>query len=140
MSWDGLIFRAPAGVSLQNMPSDFQMSPLGTTTEIGDILRRLFPDQRHHFGQCCIQGEDFWLELNFTERNEDISSSIGVRSNAGLGVLPVLRQVCDAFKARLVDCQSGEFADLESETTLSMNSFTEWRDRAMAKKEDTEQE
>ena len=136
MSWDGLIFRAPADASLQNMPADFQMQPLGTTSEIGDVLRRLFPDQSHHHGQCCVEGDDFWLELNFSDRKADIRSSIGVRSNAGLGALSVLRQVCDAFGARLVDCQTGEFADLESATRSSMTTFAEWRDRALQKMRD----
>lgn len=112
------------------------MQPLGTTQEIGDVLRRLLPDQIHHHGQCCVEGKDFWLELNFSDRKEDIHSSIGVRSNAGMGVLPVLRQVCDAFAARLVDCQTSEFADLDAETRSSMNTFSEWRDRALAKMKD----
>lgn len=132
MSWDGLIFRAPANVSLRNMPSDFQMQPLGTTNEIGDVLRRLLPDQSHHHGQCCVEGEDFWLELNFSDRKEDIHTSIGVRSNAGLGVLLVLRRVCDTFGARLVDCQTGEFADLETTTQANMKSFADWRDRNLS--------
>lgn len=130
MSWDGLIFRAPAGISLHNMPADFQMQPLGTTEEIGDVLRKLFPDQSHHHGQCCVEGDDFWLELNFSDQKEpDGQTSIGVRSNAGLGVLPVLRRVCEAFNARLVDCQTSDFADLETSTQASMRSFAEWRDR-----------
>lgn len=134
MSWDGIIFRAPADVSVNDLPDSFQMRPLGTTAEIGERLRTLLPNARHHDGQCCVEGDDFWLELNFGyPKDTDISEHIGVRTNAGLGVIPILRKVCVAFDARLFDNQISEFADFGTDTELSMSKFSEWRDRAIGK-------
>jgi hypothetical protein len=132
MSWDGIIFRAPAGVSACDLPSDFQVSSLGTTDEIGLVLRTLFPDCDHRHGQSCIEGDDFWLELNFRSQNDSkMCEHIGVRCNAGLGVIPALQSVCDAFSARLFDNQAGEFADLHADTKSSMMQFAQWRDRVL---------
>lgn len=132
MSWDGIIFRAPSEMFVNDLPSDFQMSVLGTTFEIGRVLQNLFPNSQHSHGQCCIEGDGFWLELNFSDtNNDDTRDCIGVRSNAGLGVIPVLESICKAFNSRLFDCQTGEFADLESGTRSSMSAFASWRDRVI---------
>ena len=140
MSWDGIIFRAPAGVSVNDLPKDFQLSPLGTVSEIGEILQAVFPDGQHTRGQCYLEGTDFWLELNFGyPQDKDIYESIGVRCNPGTGVLPILRQVCKTFEARLFDNQIGEFADLDAETESSMIRYSEWRDRALGKLPDDSQ-
>jgi hypothetical protein len=132
MSWDGIIFRAPEGKSVNELPANFVMSPLGSTAEIAAVLQHVFPHAAHHRGQCCVQGDDYWLELNFGyPPDKDIRDSIGVRCNAGPGVVPVLQQVCDAFQARLFDNQTGEFADLGAETHASLNAFAEWRGRVI---------
>jgi hypothetical protein len=138
VSWDGLIFRTPEVRSVHDLPRDYVLPPFGTVDEIGAVLRRLFPNHSHHPGQCCIEGEGFWLELNFGHPKEPpIHTSIGVRSNAGLGVLPVLREVCTAFNARLFDNQTGDFADWEAGTASSMQSFAEWRDRNLPRHDST---
>lgn len=129
MSWDGLIVRAPEAGSVNDLPNDFQLPPLGTTDQIGNMLRELFPEQTHHHGQCCVEGEDFWVELNFRDRSDaDTRTSIGVRCNAGDGALAILAQVCSAFDARLFDNQTGDFADLDTDTRRSMQRFAKWRD------------
>ncbi|MGQ0637659.1 MAG: hypothetical protein ACT4QC_23910 [Planctomycetaceae bacterium] len=132
MAWNGIIFRAPAGISVSDLPSDFQMSTLGTTDELGQQMRALFPQSEHNRGYCHIEGDDFWLELSFDNADgQDTHESVGVRSNAGLGVIPVLQRVCDALGARLLDIQMGEFADLEGDTQSSMLKFSAWRDRVI---------
>src|SRR5262245_40180055 len=124
MSWDGLIFRAPANLSVNDLPADFHLPLLGTTAEIGGVSRKLFPNQTHIEGQCCLHGDDFWLELNFGyPKEQNIHTSIGVRCNAGLGALPILKQICEAFGARLFDNQAGDFADLSVQTASSMDAF-----------------
>ncbi len=137
MSWDGIIFCAPANVSINDLPSDFQMPSLGTTAEIGERLRSLFPEESHFEGQCCVKGDGFWLEFSFGYPKDVVHRDfIGVRTNAGLGVIPVLAQVCGAFNARLFDNQTSEFADLSSETESSMSEFAAWRDRNLKSEND----
>ena len=134
MSWDGLIFRAPADTPVNDLPADFQLSPLGTTDQISDILRELFPRADHYQGQCCMVGDDYWLELNFGyPKDEDFRTAIGVRCNAGTAVIPVLQLVCEAFNVRLFDNQAGDFTDLSDDTQSSMAAFAAWRDRALRK-------
>jgi hypothetical protein len=141
MSWDGLIFQAPPGVRISDLPADFQSPPLGTTEEIGMVLRRLFPGQSHHPGQCSVTGDDFWLELNFGyPREQDIRTSIGVRCNAGSGMIPILNRVCEAFHARLFDNQIGDFADMSEDTAASMATFAAFRDRVTRARHETDPE
>ena len=130
MSWDGLIFRAPAGVRICDLPRDFRLESLGSQQEIRETLMGLFPDQRHTSCQSSTQGDDFFLQLNYEgPDSEGRISSIGVRSNAGDGALPALSRICKAFGARLYDNQTGDFADLDAQTRDSMRAFREFRDR-----------
>lgn len=125
-----MIIRVPDVDSVNDLPADYQLPPLGTTEEIGAVLRRVLPHGNHHWGQCSLVGEDFWLELNFGYPKEQVvRTHIGVRCNAGLGVMPILKFVCDAFTARLFDNQSGDLADLSKDTQSSMQQFADWRDR-----------
>ena len=137
MSWDGIIFQAPPDVSVEELPDNFEMPLLGTTEEISQKLISLLPEAKHCVGQCTLSGEDFWLELNFGfPPEEEFRNSIGVRSNAGLGVIPILKIICDCFSARLFDIQINNFADMQYETELSMQKFSEWRYRALQAKPD----
>lgn len=130
MAWGGLIFRAPDGVRIVDLPNDFQLEPLGSDEEIRTKLAETFPDQRHTAGRSCIEGDDFRVELNYADaEDQGPRTCIGVRSNAGDGALLVLKRVCEAFGARLYDNQTGDFADLELETRDSMKAFREFRDR-----------
>ncbi|MDP1799602.1 MAG: hypothetical protein Q8K78_19060 [Planctomycetaceae bacterium] len=141
MSWDGLIFRAPEVRSVNDLPKDYVLPSLGTTEEIGTVLRELFPDQSHHHGQCCVEGDGFWLELNFGyPKDKPVREHIGVRCNAGLGAMSVLRQVCEAFAARLVDVQTSDFADFDADTQTSMRTFAEWRDRNLSPRDSTHED
>ena len=117
-------------MSVNDLPRDYELAPLGTTDEIGGVLRKLFPDAAHYDGDCCLEGDDFWLQLSFGyPKEQHLRTAIGVRCNAGLGVLPILQQVCEAFEARLFDNQAGDFTDLSGQTASSMEAFSSWRDR-----------
>ena len=130
MAWGGLIFRVPQGTRAAELTSDSQLQPLGSEEQIRSKLAELFPDQRHRIGQSCIEGDDFWLELNYARPTDgELHTCIGVRSNAGGGALMVLKRICEAFGARLFDNQMGEFTDLQTETRESMKIFREFRDR-----------
>ncbi|QDU60709.1 hypothetical protein Pan216_15580 [Planctomycetes bacterium Pan216] len=138
MAWGGLIFRAPKEVSVEDLPSDFEVPPLGTKEEVSQVLRQLIPQGDHGDDRSSVVGDDFWLELNLDRREEGSTlTSIGVRSNGGLGAIGILQQICDALGARLYDNQEGDFADLGNNTRASMEAFAAFRDRAIKKMTDT---
>lgn len=139
MSWDGIIMRLGNARSVQDLPSDFQPPPVGTSESIGELLRRSFAEADHRIGQSSIDGDGFWLEFNYGCHTDaaGMVSAIGIRSNAGKGCLEPLRRICDALHSRLFDCQTGELADLSEETVESMKTFSEWRDRAISERDGT---
>ena len=113
----------------QNTKSHFHPK---TPLTLKAMLRRLFQNADHFEERSCLAGDDFWLELNHGCHTDDSGnvSAIGVRSNAGSGIIPHLKSLCAALDARLLDIQTSEFADLATDTENSMHAFAEWRDRA----------
>lgn len=135
MSYDGIIFRAPPVTSVNDLPPDFESPPLGTTEEIGETLKRAFPDWEHRRGECCVRGDGFSLTLRFeVGKSDPVQTRVGVRIGGypGPDSLALLKQVCDVLKARFLDAQNGEFTDFGSSTLESMDAYSEWFDRARA--------
>jgi hypothetical protein len=134
MSWGALMMRLPKDLSMADLPrvlpADWRPPAIDSADEVRARFEELFPGQIHRDGQTCLEGEEFWIELNYrVDRKSGLVESIGVRSNAGAGAMALLKRACDAFDTRLVDCQSGEFADFSDGTMASMRQFSEWRDR-----------
>lgn len=130
MAWSGVLMRLPEVSSLTELPKDWTTPAIGTIAEVRSRLEQAFPDQRHMDGQTCIEDEEFWIEFNYRlARHGSTVESIGVRSNAGPGAMAAMKHACDVLGLRMVDCQSGEVADLSEQTESSMQEFTAWRDR-----------
>lgn len=119
---------------IEDLAKDFQPPPVGTSESVATFLRQSFPNANHRDGQSSLQGDDFWLELNYGCHTDSAGmvSAIGVRSNAGNGSLEPLSRLCYALESRLFDCQTGELADLSAATERSMQTFSKWRDRVIS--------
>lgn len=132
MSWDGLMMRFPPNIRISEMPTDWKPPSLGTPSEVQDQLKRAFPEHRHIDGQTSIDGETFFILLNYSPRNDDGAvESIGVQSTPAPEAIAQLKRACELLDLRFYDCQTGEFADFSSETEASMENFAAWRERVM---------
>jgi len=136
MSWDALVTHFGDARMIEDVPSGFSPPPVATTTDLKAILGRLYPDAQHEPDRSHVRGDGYWLELNHgchTDVEGNVSC-VGVRSNAGLGAIEKLKQLCDALNAQLYDIQTGEITDFSThaaDTQGSMRRFAEWRDRAI---------
>lgn len=135
MSWDAIIMRFGDAKTIDDFPADFNPPPVAETASLKATLRRLFPAADHHDERSYLEGDDFWLELIHgchTDESGNVSA-VSVRSSAGQGAISQLRILCEALQARMLDIQTSEFADFAADTEQSMQSFSEWRDRALSK-------
>lgn len=83
-------------------------------------------------GQSSVEGDGFWVLFNYSVRNEaGTIESIGVEASSTPAAIAVPKHACVVFGVRMVDCQTGEFADFSEATETSMNEFAEWRERAI---------
>jgi len=142
MSWDAIIMHFGDARTIDDFPADFSPPPVADAATLKATLRRLFPDADHHDERSCLEGDDFWLELNHgchTDESGNVSA-ISVRSNAGKGAISQLRRLCDALNSRMLDIQSSQFADFSEETEQSMGSYSEWRDRVLSQHDDDPQD
>ena len=140
MSWDALIMHFGGARMIEDVPSGFTPPPVATSMNLKAILSRLYPDAEHEPGRSHLRGDDYWLELSHgchTDVDGNVSC-VGVRSNAGLGAIAKLKQLCDDLDAQLYDIQTGEITDFSThtaDTQGSMQQFAEWRDRAIGKRD-----
>ena len=142
MSWDAIIMRFGDAKTIDDFPADFNPPPVADIGTLKATLRRLFPDAEHHDERSLLEGDDYWLELNHgchTDESGNVSA-VGVRSNAGKSAISHLRRLCDALSSRMLDIQTSEFADFSDGTENSMQSFSEWRDRALSAYNDESQD
>jgi hypothetical protein len=134
MAWNGIIMRFGDVKHVEDLPMDIQLLPIGKLEFVLNTLQRVLPDANNHrVGQVSLEGDDFWLELDYDchTDSEGMVSAMSIRSNAGNGSLEPLQLICDAFDSRLFDCQTGELADLAAATGKSMKTFSDWRDRVI---------
>ena len=127
MAWGGLIFLTPPGATLDSLPADYSLPSLGSTSDVRSTLETLLPAHKHIDGQTVIHGDAFWIELNYTPAES--VDSIGVRTNADMEAMAVLKSVCHALAARLYDNQTGDFTDFADDMSSSMEQFRNFRDR-----------
>lgn len=136
MSWDAILMGLPKGLSMDELsksyPADWKPPAIGSSGDVLAQFQRLFPGLDHLEGQTCVTSDDFWIEFNYrVDKVSGCIDSIGIRSNAGPGAMAVMQRVSEAFDVRMVDCQSGQFADFSDSTNDSMRQFTDWRDRVL---------
>lgn len=136
MTWDAVLFRAPQGVAIDDLPRDWRLPPIGTPEEVKVVFEEEFPGQRHVEGQSSVEGDTFWVLFNYNARNDAGKiESIGVQASPTPAAIAVLRHACEVLGVRMMDCQTGEFADFSQATVTSMDEYARWRERALRKEE-----
>jgi len=128
------MLRLPNEVELADLPHDWKCPAIGTPAEVRQKFEKAFPGEQHEDCQTYVVGEMFWIEFNYRVDNKSgLVESIGVRSNAGVGAIDMMKRACEVLGLRMVDCQTMEIADFSDRSEASMEQFTAWRDRAIGK-------
>ena len=137
MTWGASLMRLPDGMTMSEIAekygNDWTLPPIGSVTEIGDVMKSLFLDSKHLDGESTVESEYTYVQFNYRDRTGNGTvESIGVVSNGDEDGIAIIKTVCERLDLRMVDHQSGEIADFESEPQRSMEEFRAFRDRARA--------
>ena len=132
MTWVATLVRCSESAAVSDLPTDWKPPVIGTLDEVTAVFEETFPGQHHVPGQTKVKGEGFWITFSYVGQSltPDAILAIGVESNAGIGAPVALKLICDRLNCRLLDHQTGEFADFAEQTKDSMEDFTKWRRRA----------
>lgn len=130
--------RLPEGMTMSEIAEkfgdDWTLPPVGSVTEIGDVMKSLFPDAEHRNDESTVENEYTYVQFNYRDRTGNGTvESIGVVSNGDEGGIAIIKSVCDRFDLRMFDHQSGEIADFETEPRRSMQEYRAFCDRAREK-------
>ena len=105
-------------------------------TEIGNVLKSLFPDSEHLGDESTIETEYTYVRFNYRDRTGDGTvESIGVISNGDEDGIAVIKTVCERLDLRMVDHQSREIADFETEPRRSMEEYRAFCERTREQKQ-----
>lgn len=134
MAWGASLMRLPQDMTIAEMAEKFgdnwKVPPVGTVSEVRDGLKELFPDADHSQGQTNFEDGFARVQFNYTDtKGSGVIDSIGINSNGDTAAIPVIKQVCDHFRLRMFDHQSGEVADFSSGTMKSITDYSVFRDR-----------
>lgn len=123
--------RFPDGGGVEAIPKDWQPPCIGTSAEVKSAFEEALPDGKHVDGRSTVKGDGFWAEFRYgpPEASSEPVTAIGIQSDAGLGAVPILKTVSEKLGCRLLDLQTGQFADFAEQTEASMNDFMELRRR-----------
>ena len=128
MSWDISLFNAPPEISIEEIPRDYEPSPLGSVAEVLSRLQAAFADldlSDPTWGDLERSG---W-SIEFNIGSEDPVSSIMLHvRGGGDDVVQVVRETARVLGCRALDCSSGEF--IEDDGSDGWADFQEFRDRA----------
>lgn len=135
MTWGASLMRLPENMTMAEIAEqygdDWRLPHIGSVTEIGDTIRSLFPDAKHLENESVIESEYAYVRFSYRNRTgEGTVESIGVVSNGDEDGIAVIRTVCERLGLRMVDHQSGEIADFESEPRRSMEEYRSFCNRA----------
>jgi hypothetical protein len=140
MTWGASLMRLPDGMTMSEIAKkygdDYTLPLLGTVTEIGNVLKSLFPDSEHLGDESTIETEYTYVRFNYRDRTGDGTvESIGVISNGDEDGIAVIKTVCERLDLRMVDHQSGEIADFETEPRRSMEEYRAFCERTREQKQ-----
>ncbi|MEV4498120.1 hypothetical protein AB0J84_20815 [Micromonospora arborensis] len=132
MSWDVLIFHAPADAgSVDQIPEDFDPPPLGTGPDVRRSLRDnlrdldlLDPEWGH------LVGPTWHIELNIGSRDPVDSIMLYVRGG-GDDVLAVIARIVASVGGRALDISTGEFLTGEPTQTVGWHGFQQYREQIL---------
>jgi hypothetical protein len=136
MAWGAGLFRLPTGVTrTDDLPQDYVPPVIGTTEEICNTLRSLFPEHTHELGET-----DYWdgcsnIQLHYDYQHTGVVDSIGVRSNGGETTFDVLKAICSALGLTVIDYQTGEIAQFDDETRDSLAGFQSYKKRVLGEQQ-----
>jgi len=138
MTWGASLMRLPDGMAMseiaKNYGDDWTLPPVGSVTEIGNVMKSLFPDSEHLGDESTVETDYTYVQFNYRDRTGDGTvESIGVVSNGDEDGIGIIKTVCEHFDLRMVDHQSGEIADFENEPRRSMEEYRAFCDRARQK-------
>lgn len=129
MSWDISLFNAPPGVTIEEIPHDYDPTPLGAVAEIRDRLQAAFVDldlSDPTWGN--LERSGWSVEFNIGAEDPVRSIMLHVRGG-GDDVVQVVRETAHVLGCRAFDCSSGEF--IEDGGRDGWADFQAFRDRAI---------
>ena len=133
MSWDIYIRQFPATIQkVADIPNDFKPVSLGNRADLIMQIRELIPHadfSRPDWG--VFDGDGFSIEFHMG--SEDACKSITFLVRGGGNPTPLVGALLDRLQVRGIDCQTGEFFDVEAART-SFGSWQRCRDQVLGKK------
>lgn len=111
MSWDISLFNAPPGITIEEIPRDYEPSPLGSVAEVLGRLQTAFVDldlSDPTWGD--LQRAAWSIEFNIGSENPVRSIMLHVRGG-GDDVVQVVCETTHILGCRAFDCSSGEFIE-----------------------------
>lgn len=137
MSWDIYIQDFPAEAkTVAEIPDDFQPCSVGPRTDLISRIREIVP--RADFTNPdwgVFEGDGFSIEFQMGEAEHCRSMTLLVRG--GGNPAPLVAALLDRLQLRGIDCQTGEFFDLEA-ARASYDSWQRYRDQVIRKREGNE--
>ena len=123
MSWDISIQDLPASaVTLEEIPDDFQPSPLGPRSEvIARILQAVPGVDFTDPSWGMLQRDSFSIEFNMGP--EEICTGFMLHVRGGADDMQLIGDLLKAMNLRGIDCQTSEFFTVDA----GEESFSEWR-------------
>jgi hypothetical protein len=132
VSWDVLVFHAPANVAaVDEIPSDFHPPALGSGAEVRQRLYERLPKldlSDPTWGM--LSGPTWSIEINIGSEDPVTSIMLHVRGG-GDEVLPVIAQIADALGARVLDVSSGELLSGTTADAVGWRGFQQYRDQVL---------
>ena len=127
MSWDISLFNAPPGMTIEEIPRDYEPAPLGSAVEVLGRLQAAFVDL--DLGDPTwgdLERSGWSIEFNIGRENPVRSIMLHVRGG-GDDVVQVVRETAQVLRCRALDCSSGEF--IEDGGRDGWADFQAFRDR-----------
>jgi len=139
MSWDIYILNFPASAkTMADVPRDFQPQPLGPRGDLIAKIRDVFPDADFSNPDWGVfDGDGFSIEFGMGEK--DICEHISLMIRGGGSPIPLIAALLDRLQLRGIDCQTGEFFDVEA-ARASFGSWQQYRDQFIRKKDGLDQD
>lgn len=124
MSWDISVQHLPeSAASVDEIPDDFQPSPLGPRSQVIANILRVIPDVDFADPSWgMLNRPSFSIEFNMG--TEDLCDSFMLHVRGGGDAMRQIDQLLSSLGLRGLDCQSGDFFRMEE----SGGTFQQWQD------------
>ena len=133
MSWDIYIMNFPATAQrVADIPDDFKPAPLGKRADLISQIHELVPSadfSKPDWG--VFDGDGYSIE--FSMGSDEICKSMTLLVRGGGSPTPLVGALLDRLQLRGIDCQTGEFFDVEA-ARASFGSWQRYRDQIIGKR------